>query len=624
MNKRTLFLALVSCLFFSFSCFAQIPEDSGGFWAPVAAPRAHYTIKGLIELPAGTFLLKETIQFNNDTPRSLRRLALKFPLQCEGSPNITANGLPTMIVDDAGDNKLPRVVVIQLARRLPRGSSLDLAIKTVCHVEGANADEIRLESWYPQLWWGYPTHDEYDVKLSVTPGYLLATSGRPDAKTGYEHQGNVRAFGIFIGRNMQVAETNAGDVLVRTVFTTKGAECAKLLRKTAVDAISFYRQRFGFFPYRSLTIVPGGSPRPNGGYPIATALVGIHGQETYDPHADDAHWRWITAHEIGHQYWSEYVLSREPDGLGWLVIGLGLYADREYSRTHEIKNQHRGMMNGYIEAVRQDYDTTAGRTPEQIDELEWDYNNIVEHDKGLSIISALASAIGQTSFKRAYLRALHEFAGRAMNADGFERLCEQESGQDLHWFFDQWARSNRFLSYQISAENCEKEAKSYQCQVKVTRLGTLEMPVPVTVAFEDGSKQTQSSNRLADVSVLTFKSKSPLASSRLDPNDDLALVAPPPAMTRAKLSQDIDQMEWTGAGKRSLELFQQAKEMAGLSQGNWVKLGLALYDGMYYNEALEAFRRGEVSLNGGPGPWRFACMAWQGIVLDLLNRRSEA
>ena len=42
--------------------------------------------------------------------------------------------------------------------------------------------------------------------------------------------------------------------------------------------IAFYHERFGVYPHRSLTIVPGMSSI-SGGYPAATALVVVHGQE---------------------------------------------------------------------------------------------------------------------------------------------------------------------------------------------------------------------------------------------------------------------------------------------------------------------------------------------------------
>jgi tetratricopeptide (TPR) repeat protein len=621
MHKRPWWLALGSCLCLSLGVFAQAPADDAGFWAPVTPPRAHYTIEGRVDPPAGRLDLTESIQFKNGSPRAMNRLALNWPFDCKRRPEITVGGRPVSIVNDTGEDKLPSVLLLGLPQALSPGSELDLRIQLSGWFTGATQSQaIRREDWYPQLRWGYPTHDDYDVKLTAASGYVVATSGRPDPKTGWDHQENVRAFGIYLAKDVQVEEASAGDVLVRTVFTAKGAECARLLRETAVDVINFDRQRFGFFPYRSLTIVPGG-PNPVGGYPVASALVAIHGQERFGQR-DNAFWRWITAHEIGHQYWSEYVLSTEPDGLGWLVIGLGLYADREYSRRHGINSQHQKMMDGYIEGVRQGYDTTAGRTPEQIDLLDWDYNNIVEHDKGLSIISALASVTGRTTFDIAYRRALKEFAGRRMDVRDFERLCERESGQDLQWFFDQWVRSDRFLSYQIASQSCDKQPDAYLCRVKVVRLGTLQMPVPVTVTFQDGTNQTKSTDRLADTSLLSFNSTSPLTNARLDASDELALVVPPPAMTRTRLSQLINQLDWTGAGKRAAELFMDAKGIRGVGQWDWFKLGLTLYDGRYYNEALDALSQAEKL--AGDDPSGFDALVWQGIVLDVLNRRGEA
>jgi len=461
------------------------------------------------------------------------------------------------------------------------------------------------------------------MKMIAPKGYVLVTSGRPNLNTGWNHQERVRDFGMFLAKNVQVKEAEAGDVLVRVVFRPKGAECANLLSTTAVDVINFYRKRFGFFPYRGMTIIPGGA-NPVGGYPVSSAIVAIHGEETFDPKADNTHWRWITAHELGHQYWTEYVLSADPGSWGWLEIGLGLYADREYSRSHGIDHQHRDMMNGYIEGVRQGYDTTAGRTPDQFHALEWDYGNIVVHDKGLSIISALATVIGPLAFNRAYVRALREFAGRPMNPDDFEKICEQESKQDLHWFFDQWVRSDRFLSYQIVSQDCRREAGNYRCEVKVKCLGTLRMPVPVRAEFEDGTQQTQFTDQWADVSILKFRTKSPIKSTRLDPEDHLALVIPPPTITHAALSRAIGRLGVIGSEAQAHDLFLQANDMAGVSQWDWLNLGLALYQEGSYAEALEALRRGEQTANGGPGMLKFACIAWQGAIMDLQNRRDEA
>ena len=70
-----------------------------------------------------------------------------------------------------------------------------------------------------------------------------------------------------------------------------------------------------------------------GGYPFATGIVAILGEEQFEK-KPRSHWQWITAHEIGHQYWGEYVM--DTDSPAWLWIGLGIYADHEYSRARGV------------------------------------------------------------------------------------------------------------------------------------------------------------------------------------------------------------------------------------------------------------------------------------------------
>jgi hypothetical protein len=55
----------------------------------------------------------------------------------------------------------------------------------------------------------------------------------------------------------------------------------------------------------------------------------------------------------------------------------------------------------------------------------------------------------------------------------------------------------------------------------------------------------------------------------------------------------------------------------------WGKLGLMLYDGRYYPEALAVMTR-VAGVAGSDSDWRFAALVWQGHLLDLLGRRSVA
>jgi aminopeptidase N len=242
---------------------------------------------------------------------------------------------------------------------------------------------------------------------------------------------------------------------VRAVFTHQGRPCAELLLKTAVDAIGFYRERFGLYPHRSLSIVPG-MDYPAGGYPPATALAVVHGQQRMAERPEDF-WRWIIAHEIGHMYWGNYVMAEGADSLSWLMIGMGLHADQDYRRARGIVGAGT-LETNYANGVEEGRDTTIDVTAEQEYAIHWDFNNIVEHGKSIAMLNALESVIGHEDFNTLYRRCLREYAGKGLGWREFERIAELQSGQQLGWFFEAWVRSSGAVFYRVAAKDCASAA----------------------------------------------------------------------------------------------------------------------------------------------------------------------
>jgi tetratricopeptide (TPR) repeat protein len=272
-------------------------------------------------------------------------------------------------------------------------------------------------------------------------------------------------------------------------------------------------------------------------------------------------------------------------------------------------------MDRYIDGVRKGLDTTINRSQEEMTKIKFDFNNVVIHGKGYAVISALECVLGEKMFNRVYRRCLREFGGQRLGVADFQRVCERESGRDLGWFFDQWVNSNKSLSYEISSQESESRGDRCVSTVKVKCLGDLKMPVPVAAYFEDGTVQRRFTDRLLEVDTLTFEAAAPLKRACLDPGNQLALVD--------ELSGKIFALPKVGSGDRALVLFKRASR-TGLSRaGSWFILGLLLYDGNYYEEALQAFRWG-YELGDGRSSRKFASLVWQGHILDLQGRREQA
>lgn len=597
------------------------PCAAAGFWVPPAPPRAQYDIDARLTIQdhRGVLEATERVRLENDANRPIEELALLWPLGTAEVGEVRADGqvVAAELVEKPGTGPL---LVFRLPAPCAPGSAAVVDTSFTHHWPRWPDDGMLLTEWYPGLWWGFPTHDDYAVRLDAPSDFVVGASGRLDPSSGRYVLRGAKSFGLFLSREHEVLEGDAGEVHIRVVHTGEAEACARLLLETAVDVVGFYRERFGFYPHPCLTVLPG-ADRPMGGYPAATALVVVHGQEKL-AEKPEGFWRWITAHEIAHQYWGDHVLERETPG--WLWIGLGLYTDRGYARARGIgSSHHQGIMGRYKEGVESGFDTTLAATPERIARAGFDWNNVAKHGKGYSVISALAVVLGSETLDRICDRCLEEFAGRRLGPGAFQDVCEEEAGQDLSWFFDQWVRSNRFLSYRIAGQDCVQEAGRYLTRVQVQCAGTLEMPVPVAARFEDGSEQRQVTDRLLSVQELTFESHAPLVEVRIDPDGDLAMAEGVDSEAARELAARLRDLPLTGAGRAPFDLFFMALDLEIEDVDLWVKLALMLYDGEFYEEALKAFGRvAELADEGSP--WAFAALVWQGHIFDLNGEREQA
>lgn len=581
------------------------------FWAPLTPPRAHYLIDEKFIADPPHLEGSETIRFRNSTQRPIGRIALKWHGEIL---SVRAKGVA---LSPSPGKCTP--ALFDLPSDLPPDGEIELAVDFRAPMKLDLKNNSAITSYLnPLLWWGFGTLDDYEVRIQAPDGYALGTSGRFNAQSGTWRGENIRAFGLFVGKGYETAEADAGDVHVRAVFTPKGRPCAELVMKTAVDVIGFYRQQFGVYPHRSLTIVPG-MDYPAGGYPPASALIVVHGQERLADRPE-SFWRWITAHEIGHMYWSNYVLTQGQDSLTWLMVGLGLHADHEYLRARNITGS--GLLeDNYVNGVRHGFDTTMDLTEEQEDKIQWDFNNTVEHGKSIAMLNALESVLGKDTFAHIYSRCLHDYAGRQLGWREFQRVSEIESGQDLGWFFEEWVRSSGSADYRVASQTCAPAGGKFDCAVRVERAGEMHMPVTVAAQFKDGSEQRVRTDRLADIDELKFSANSALKSVVIEPDEAIALATAPPQAEREAIAK-VSELPWTGAGPAALDAYQKLRNSKTDDVDTWTKLGLMLYDARHYPEALDAATR-VARIDAGPD-WRFAALVWRGHLLDLLGRRQEA
>jgi len=618
-NKSSLSITVFISLFILFQYSNVIGQDS--YYVPVDIPKAIYTIDLDFDFQSGILTGQGDLVFKNNGNRPIHMIAFDYALNDYQLLRIKQDGKELTLFSNDGKKSLNNPVYFILDQPINGGVSvtLNMEFKRRLFVD-TNPEEFEHQNLIPRLWWdGIPVSEAFRIKLNKLPEYAIAVSGRYNPETAYYENDNALNFGFFFSKKCDVIEEDVNGVLVSVIYPENGKPVAEIALQTAREAIPYYQELTGLYPYTFLNILPGG-PGVWGGYPFASGMVVIHGMQFFEK-ASERHWRWITSHEIGHQYWGEYVL--DGDDPSWLWIALGIYADREFSRHIGLSDtRHRGWAEQYLQGVNKGYNTILDLHPEEEAKLDFERNNYVIHAKGFSFISALELALGKETFQAAYRVALNEFGGNRMGYRDFKNICETQSGEKLDWFFEPWVRSNKYISATIGDTKWEKEGGVYKSSVSVYHDGEIIMPVPVYANFEDGSLQVKMSNRLSRKCIVEFESSSPISGAVIDPGGYLANMVNPPEPEVENVISDIRSLPYSGAGELAYRVYRKAWRLEKDQIGeHWYKLGMALFDGGYYSQSEYAFRN---ATQYGPEEDRFINYCWLGHLQDIRGKRENA
>jgi len=626
MSRRTLFTLVSVCLLIMGGASCG-PRQSAGpapaadsFYTPAERPSSRYVIDARVDVAGGAVEGRETISLRNTGRHPLGVVAFDWAVGSRSKLEVSVGDSRLFPPATISSEPRPRPVMVPLAEPLAPGASVDLNVSFSRRPDAAKEQRDFLSSdWYPRLWWdGFPGHDAYSVKIEAPADLAVAASGRLDPKTGRYEAEVARSFALFLAPGLKSASREVDGVQITAFFTDKGAGAAAVCLETAADAVRFYKDWLGFYPFPFLNIIPGGAGRW-GGYPVATGIVAIHGLETYVEGEPPLHWQHITSHEIGHEYWGEWVL--EADDPAWVWIALGIFADTEYMTVRSFDPDRAAKWIGnYIDAVPMYYDTTLDAPAGREDAVQFDFNNTVVHSKGPAVVFALEDVLGRETFVRVYKRCLRDFGGRMFGWRDLRAAAEAESGRSLAWFFDAWVRSNQYLCYAVERDESREDGQGgFTTTIRLKRLGPMAMPVAAEASFEDGTTQTVRAGRTLAVTELELKSRAPLRTVALDPGKRLAMIgAPVPPISKAAAAA----LGFGWESSHAQAVYEAVKGEPITNANIWYRLGVDLYGAGRLEEAADCFARADRP--DAPPARRFGALGWLGLLDDLGGRRAEA
>ncbi len=196
---------------------------------------------------------------------------------------------------------------------------------------------------------------------------------------------------------------------------------------------------------------------------------------------------WVTAHEIGHDWFPMIVGSNErrhafmDEGFNTFIDieESDLYAGGKYGPKRDSEYSAGGEPADMILKVLDNPD--APTLMVAADDYTGQLGHPMSYFKGAyGMVLLREQILGPERFDRAFRKYIRDWAYKHPSPSDFFRAMENESGEDLSWFWRGWYMNN--WRYDVSVDGVSGTGFT------LSNHGQLVLPTPVEVTFADGSK----------------------------------------------------------------------------------------------------------------------------------------
>lgn len=290
------------------------------------------------------------------------------------------------------------------------------------------------------------------------------------------------------------------------------------------NILKWVETKFGPYPYPQLAVVQADA-RPGAMHPMFMVI-----QEPAE---------FPLSHGIGHEYFY-HALANDEVREAWLDEGLTVfqtkwYLEEKYGRfgyDHaEILKNAPSFLRWYklptlkqlLVNFLQMYQSTGHDEPIArpvhgfTDPMSFGMNVYL---KGALFFDMLKYVVGDSVFEAIMRTYVERWRFKHPNEQRFRAVCEEISGQDLGWFFDQWLHNTAIIDYALEEVQKSRRADgTYETTIEIANNGTGIMPVDILLVSNNGDSllyRWHGRGRSGHVTVITpFKPDRVL----LDPQD---------------------------------------------------------------------------------------------------------
>ncbi|GEM_PF-647717 len=437
---------------------------------------------------------------------------------------------------------------------------------------GQHEGVMALSHWYPilsvyeaQTWHNdpfYPFHRPffsesslYHVELTVPQKQQVIHSGilqkeealnEGQKRLIIDSELPIREFSLALSADYKLIEGTWEGVAIKSFYLPGEEGSAQKAFVVARDLMQFYAKKFGPYPYKIFNIAPvylgyGGEQMSN--------LIYID-TRVYDlPGFLERYFDFLIAHETGHQWFYNLVGIDEYTEM-WLEEGVNSYFISEYleekygspSCASETRGTpafgSKGTCGGSKAEIlsfpkwSKDYqwllpewtfDRTRDVRYKMLARIGLDNpvaSNLASfkepssifsltYGKGSRIVEMLKNIVGEEKFNKIFTRVFEEYRFQNLSIKEFIKICEEESGQDLAWFFESWLYTEEYFDVAVASVKNNK--------IGLESKGKIVMPVEVEIKFDDGSTDTVVWDGRSDEEEISTGKNVPVKKVVLDP-----------------------------------------------------------------------------------------------------------
>lgn len=352
------------------------------------------------------------------------------------------------------------------------------------------------DNWPNRARWWFPANDypadkaTAEFRVRVPDGYQVVANGRLMSSDGgtwrWRTDVEIPAYTLVIGvakfERADIGDAACGEA---PAAVSAGGDCATVSTwaltgsgayaeerfARGADMLDFYTELFGPYPYEKLAHVH--SSTQFGGMENSSAI--FYAMTAW---AEKRMGEGVIAHETVHQWFGDGVTPAEWSHL-WVSEGFATYFAAVYFGDRDGPEAFRTAMDGGKAQIIAS-EASARPVVDKRNDL-FGLLNSNSYPKGAWILHMLRSMIGDEAFFSAIRSYYAEHENGAADTEDVRLAMEEASGEDLEWFFRQWAYSPGFPRLRVSSRATEGALVVTLEQTQSADWPTFRLPLVVEV-----------------------------------------------------------------------------------------------------------------------------------------------